>query len=57
MRDIVFVVVALAFLGLCYLYVLGCDRLIGRDTAATGTPGAQESGSAVTDAANPAVAS
>jgi hypothetical protein len=57
MRDIVFVAVALAFFGLCYLYVLGCDRLIGRDTPATGTPEAQGSGSAVTDGANPAVTS
>ena len=33
MRDIVFVAVALAFFGLSYLYVLGCDRIIGRDAA------------------------
>jgi hypothetical protein len=28
MADIVFVVVALAFFGLCVLYVRACDRLV-----------------------------
>jgi hypothetical protein len=32
MADIVFVAVALAFFGLCALYVVACDRIIGRDT-------------------------
>jgi hypothetical protein len=36
MRDIVFVAIALAFFGLSYLYVLGCDRIIGRETTPTG---------------------
>lgn len=35
MRDLLFVAIALAFFGLCYLYVLGCDRIIGRDTTAS----------------------
>ena len=30
-RDLVFLAVGLACFGLCYLYVLACDRLIGRD--------------------------
>lgn len=33
MADIGFLAIALAFFGLAYLYVLGCDRLIGRDQA------------------------
>lgn len=36
MADIAFVAIALAFFGLAYLYVLGCDRLIGRDPAVAG---------------------
>jgi hypothetical protein len=28
MADIVFVVIALAFFGLCVLYVRACDRLV-----------------------------
>jgi hypothetical protein len=32
MADTVFVAIALAFFGLSVLYVLGCDRLIGRDS-------------------------
>jgi hypothetical protein len=39
MRDLVFVAIALAFFGLCYLYVLGCDRIIKRETA---TPASRE---------------
>ncbi len=31
MADIVFVGMALAFFGLASLYVLGCDRIIGRE--------------------------
>jgi hypothetical protein len=31
MADIAFVATALAFFGLAFLYVLGCDRIIGRD--------------------------
>jgi hypothetical protein len=34
MRDIVFVAIALAFFALSYLYVLGCDRIIGREAPA-----------------------
>jgi hypothetical protein len=33
MADLVFVGIALAFFGLCVLYVLGLDKLIGRDHA------------------------
>jgi hypothetical protein len=33
MADIAFVAIALAFFGLAYLYVLGCDRIVGRDPA------------------------
>jgi hypothetical protein len=29
MADIVFVLVSLAFFGLCWLYVRGCERIIG----------------------------
>lgn len=36
MRDLVFVAIALAFFGLSYLYVLGCDRIVGRDTPPDG---------------------
>jgi hypothetical protein len=28
MGDVIFVVVSLAFFGLCWLYVRGCDRLV-----------------------------
>jgi hypothetical protein len=31
MADLIFVVTALAFFGLAYLYVLGCDRIVGRE--------------------------
>lgn len=34
MADIAFVAIALAFFGLAYLYVLACDRIIGRDLPA-----------------------
>jgi hypothetical protein len=37
MADIVFVAVALAFFGLCALYVVACDRIIGRDAASSPT--------------------
>jgi hypothetical protein len=30
MSDIAFVAIALSFFGLAYLYVLACDRIIGR---------------------------
>jgi hypothetical protein len=33
MADIAFVAITLAFFGLAYLYVLGCDRIVGRGTA------------------------
>jgi hypothetical protein len=32
--DIVFIALALAFFALCVLYVVWCDRIIGRDEAA-----------------------
>ena len=38
MADILFVLVSLAFFGLCALYVRGCERIIGgsEDTAPRG---------------------
>lgn len=30
MADVVFVLIVVAFFGLCVLYVLGCERLISR---------------------------
>lgn len=36
MADIAFVAIALAFFGLAYLYVLACDRIIGRDSPSGG---------------------
>jgi hypothetical protein len=35
MADIVFVALALAFFGLCVLYVVACDRIIGRGAASS----------------------
>jgi hypothetical protein len=55
MRDIVFVAIALAFFGLCYLYVLGCDRIIGRDAPATGSPDELDRGTTASDQAEAAV--
>jgi hypothetical protein len=52
MRDIVFVAIALAFFGLSYLYVLGCDRIIGRETPPT-VADEPELAAAATDPANP----
>jgi hypothetical protein len=57
MRDIVFVAIPLAFFGLSYLYVLGCDRIIGRDTAPAGATGEPDHTTATTDQAGAAVAS
>jgi hypothetical protein len=37
MADFVFIAIALAFFGLAYLYVLGCDRIIGRESPGTGS--------------------
>lgn len=31
MADIAFVAIALAFFALVHLYVIGCDRIVGRD--------------------------
>jgi hypothetical protein len=56
MRDIVFVAIALAFFGLSYLYVLGCDRIIGRETPPGGA-GKPDRGTAATDEAEAAVSS
>ena len=55
MRDIVLVAIAFAFLGLCYLYVLGCDRIIGREAPATGRPDELDRGTAASDQADAAV--
>ena len=41
--------------GLCYLYVLGCDRIIGRDAPATGRPDELDRGTAASDQADAAV--
>lgn len=49
MADIAFVAIALAFFGLAHLYVLGCDRIIGRDLPAETAPG-PEPAPAVIDA-------
>lgn len=38
MADVVFLAVALAFFALCVLYVLGCDKLIGREPATASEP-------------------
>lgn len=35
MADTAFVAIALAFFALSFLYVLGCDKVIGRDSATT----------------------
>lgn len=51
MADIVFVAIALGFFGLAYLYVLGCDRIVGRET-----PPGGEAIEAERDAAAPAQA-
>jgi hypothetical protein len=37
MADIIFVLVAVAFFGLCVLYVRACDRLVGGSEAAPDT--------------------
>ena len=44
MQDVVFVVVLVAFFGLATLFVVACDRIIGRDedALAEGAPGAPE---------------
>lgn len=36
MADVVFVGAALAFFGLSYLFVLACDRIVGKDPAGLG---------------------
>ena len=46
MADIVFVGIALVFFGLASLYVLGCDRIIGRGTPPGGASGATDRGAA-----------
>jgi hypothetical protein len=46
MADIVFVAIALAFFGLAALYVLGCDRIIGRETPPAGGTGETGRGAA-----------
>jgi hypothetical protein len=57
MRDIVFVAIALAFFGLCYLFVLGCDRIIGRETPPGGGVGDAARDTAATDEAEAVVTS
>ncbi len=39
MADIVFIAIGLAFFGLAFLYVLGCDRIIGHDAPPAGGTG------------------
>ena len=46
MADIVFVAIALAFFGLAYLYVLGCDRMLGREAPPSSGAGEPDGGSA-----------
>lgn len=57
MADVVFVAIALAFFGLSFLYVLGCDRIIGRDTPGSGGAGEPASGTAAVDRTDAAVTS
>lgn len=47
MADIVFVAIAFAFFGLAALYVLGCERIIGRESQ----PPAQSTGADADSAA------
>ena len=39
MGDVIFVLASLAFFGLCWLYVRGCEWLIKSDEEAPGTGG------------------
>jgi hypothetical protein len=57
MADIVFVAIALAFFGLASLYVLGCDRIIGRETPPTGAAGEMGRGTAAAEQADAGVSS
>lgn len=57
MADIVFVVIALAFFGLASLYVLGCDRIIGRETPSAGAAGETGRGAGAADQAEAGVSS
>jgi hypothetical protein len=47
--DIVFIAIALAFFALSWLYVLGCDRIIGRDATPTGGSGDPDRAAAEAD--------
>ena len=53
MADIVFIAIALAFFGLSYLYVLGCDRIIGREAPPGGSTGEPDRATAPTGAVVP----
>jgi hypothetical protein len=57
MADIVFVAIALAFFGLASLYVLGCDRIVGRETPPAGATGETGRGAAAADQADVGVSS
>jgi hypothetical protein len=39
MPDVIFVIVSIAFFGLCVLYVRGCDRIIRGAEESAETPG------------------
>jgi hypothetical protein len=51
MADIVFVAIALTFFGLAAAYVLGCDRIIGRETPPGGGGAASDHGAVAVDQA------
>ena len=57
MADVVFIALALAFFGLSFLYVLGCDRILRRDTPGTRGAGEPDRGVAATDQTEAAVTS
>lgn len=57
MADIVFVAIALAFFGLAFLFVLGCDRIIGRETPQAEGAGEPGGGASAPDQAEAWVSS
>lgn len=57
MADIVFVAIALAFFGLAFLFVLGCDRIIGRETPPAEGAGEPGGGASAPDQAEAWVSS
>jgi hypothetical protein len=54
MGDVVFIAVALAFFGLCVLYIRWCDRIIGPDVfAAVPLDGTADTGDALHSSGQP----